>query len=70
MCGQTPTARVIAISDRRRARRGRRRRSWRSALDPRFDFSKAYWLVAGIAGVDPADASLGSRGVGGVDCRW
>jgi purine nucleoside permease len=29
-------------------------------LDPRFDFSKAYWLVAGIAGVDPADASLGS----------
>lgn len=30
------------------------------ALDPRFDFSKAYWLVNGIAGVDPADASLGS----------
>ena len=29
-------------------------------LDPRFDFSEAYWLVAGIAGVDPADASLGS----------
>lgn len=29
-------------------------------LDPRFDFSKAYWIVAGIAGVDPADASLGS----------
>jgi purine nucleoside permease len=29
-------------------------------LDPRFDLSKAYWLVAGIAGVDPADASLGS----------
>ena len=29
-------------------------------LDPRFDFSKAYWLVNGIAGVDPADASLGS----------
>ena len=29
-------------------------------LDPRFDFSKAYWLVAGIAGVDPADASIGS----------
>lgn len=28
--------------------------------DPRFDFSAAYWLVAGIAGVDPADASLGS----------
>ena len=29
-------------------------------LDPRFDFSKAYWLVAGIAGADPEDASLGS----------
>jgi purine nucleoside permease len=29
-------------------------------LDPRFDLSQAYWLVAGIAGVDPADASLGS----------
>lgn len=30
------------------------------ALDPRFDLSKAYWLVAGIAGVDPEDASVGS----------
>jgi purine nucleoside permease len=29
-------------------------------LDPRFDLSKAYWLVAGIAGGDPEDASLGS----------
>jgi purine nucleoside permease len=29
-------------------------------LDPRFDLRKAYWLVAGIAGVDPADATLGS----------
>lgn len=29
-------------------------------LDPRFDLSKAYWLIAGIAGVDPADASIGS----------
>jgi purine nucleoside permease len=29
-------------------------------LDPRFDLSKAYWVVAGIAGVDPADASTGS----------
>jgi purine nucleoside permease len=29
-------------------------------LDPRFDLTKAYWLVAGIAGVDPADASLAS----------
>jgi len=28
--------------------------------DPRFDFSKAYWLVAGISGVDPQDASVGS----------
>jgi purine nucleoside permease len=29
-------------------------------LDPRFDFSKAYWIVAGIAGGDPADVSVGS----------
>ncbi len=29
-------------------------------LDPRFDLSHAYWLVAGIAGVDPHDASIGS----------
>jgi purine nucleoside permease len=30
------------------------------AMDPRFDLSKAYWLVAGIAGIDPEDASIGS----------
>lgn len=29
-------------------------------LDPRFDLTKSYWLVAGIAGFDPADASIGS----------
>lgn len=29
-------------------------------LDPRFELSKAYWLVAGIAGIDPEDASIGS----------
>jgi purine nucleoside permease len=29
-------------------------------LDPRFDLSKAYWLVAGIAGIDPAHGSVGS----------
>lgn len=29
-------------------------------LDPRFDLTRTYWLVAGIAGVDPADATLGS----------
>ena len=29
-------------------------------LDPRFDLSKAYWLVAGIGGGDPVDVSLGS----------
>ncbi|MEM1436387.1 MAG: purine nucleoside permease [Pseudomonadota bacterium] len=28
--------------------------------DPRFDLSSAYWLVAGIAGGDPTDVSLGS----------
>jgi purine nucleoside permease len=29
-------------------------------LDQRFDVSHAYWLVAGIAGIDPAKASVGS----------
>jgi purine nucleoside permease len=29
-------------------------------LDARFDLSKAYWLIAGIGGGDPADVSLGS----------
>jgi purine nucleoside permease len=29
-------------------------------LDPRFDLRRSYWLVAGIAGIDPADASVGS----------
>ena len=29
-------------------------------LDKRFDLTKAYWLIAGIAGADPADMSLGS----------
>lgn len=29
-------------------------------LDSRFDLSRAYWLIAGIAGGDPEDLSLGS----------
>src|ERR1700680_122806 len=29
-------------------------------LDPRFDLRNAYWLGAGVAGIDPADGSLGS----------
>lgn len=29
-------------------------------LDPRFDLTKSYWLVAGIAGVDPLDGPLGA----------
>jgi len=29
-------------------------------LDSRFDFSKTYWMVAGISGIDPEDASIGS----------
>jgi purine nucleoside permease len=29
-------------------------------LSGQFDFSKTYWLINGIAGVDPADASIGS----------
>ena len=35
-------------------------------LDPRFDFSHAYWLVAGIAGGCPDQVSLGSA----VWARW
>lgn len=29
-------------------------------LDPRFDFSRSYWLINGIAGVDPSRAAEGS----------
>ena len=29
-------------------------------MDPRFDLTKSYWVVAGIAGFDPGDASIGS----------
>ena len=29
-------------------------------LDQRFDLARSYWLVAGIAGIDPADGSVGS----------
>jgi purine nucleoside permease len=29
-------------------------------MDPRFDLSKAYWVIAGIAGGDPLDVSLGT----------
>jgi purine nucleoside permease len=29
-------------------------------MDPRFDLSHSYWLIAGIAGGDPEDTSLGS----------
>lgn len=29
-------------------------------LDPRFDLTKAYWLIAAIAGVNPKEASVGS----------
>ena len=29
-------------------------------LDPRFDLSRAYWLIAGIAGGSPDRVSLGS----------
>jgi purine nucleoside permease len=35
-------------------------------LDPRFDLSRAYWIVAGIAGANPDRASLGSA----VWARW
>lgn len=29
-------------------------------MDSRFDLRRSYWLIAGIAGVDPKDATLGS----------
>ena len=29
-------------------------------LDERFDFTRTYWVVSGIAGGDPADVSIGS----------
>jgi len=29
-------------------------------MDARFDLTRAYWLVAGIAGVNPIEASIGS----------
>ena len=29
-------------------------------MDSRFDLRKSYWIVSGIAGVDPADGSIGS----------
>jgi purine nucleoside permease len=35
-------------------------------LDPRFDFSRAYWLIAGIAGGCPDQVSLGSA----MWARW
>jgi purine nucleoside permease len=35
-------------------------------LDPRFDFSHAYWIVAGIAGGNPDRVSLGSA----LWARW
>lgn len=29
------------------------------AMDPRFDFKRAYWLVAGVAGIDPQVGAVG-----------
>src|ERR1700731_2641826 len=34
-------------------------------LDPRFDLTKAYWILAGIGGGDPAALGVGSAGGGG-----
>lgn len=40
---------------------GRARSSIASLIaDPRFDLSRAYWVLAGIGGVDPAAGSIGS----------
>jgi purine nucleoside permease len=38
-------------------------------MDPRFDLSHAYWLVAGISGIDPQDERWFS-GMGRVAGRW
>ena len=41
--------------------RGRARESVAAlVLSPQFDLSHAYWLVAGIAGVDPSQGAIGS----------
>ena len=29
-------------------------------MDSRFDFRRTYWLVAGIAGIDPLQGTVGS----------
>ena len=31
-------------------------------LDPRFDLRRTYFVIAGIAGADPSQASIGSVG--------
>jgi purine nucleoside permease len=41
--------------------RGRPRETMAAIIsDPRFDVSHTYWIVAGIAGVDPKAATVGS----------
>ena len=39
-------------------------------LDPRFDFSHAYWLIAGIAGASPDAGFAGVGGLGELGGRW
>ena len=39
-------------------------------LDPRFDLTKAYWLIAGIAGIDPQDGSIGSGRITWSTATW
>lgn len=33
-------------------------------MDPRFDFTNTYWIIGGIAGIDPHDGALGSAAWG------
>ena len=48
---------LVIVSDMR----GRTRESVAALiLSPQFDLTQAYWLVSGIAGVDPKTASVGS----------
>ena len=39
-------------------------------IGPRFDLSAAYWVVAGIAGGDPIDLTIGFWGLGAIRDRW
>ena len=39
------------------------------AMDPRFDLTHTYLLLSGIGGADPAQMTVGERGVGAAGAR-